>query len=356
MKALKILIISYWMYPDITPRSFRATELAKELVRQGHNITLCGVMKDNVVDYKKFTDETGVKVKNLSSSNFIYGKNFFEKAFRRLTNYPFVKLIPQIKKTINSGEYFDYLITIAAPHAIHWGASFASKDKYKCWVADCGDPFMGNPLAFNPFYFKWLEKKWCKMANFISVPYEGAKGAYYSEFYNKIKVIPQGFNFDNVKLLEYQKNKIPTFAYAGIVYKGKRDPTAFLDYLSALDYDFKFIVYTTGDTVFYKYKDALKDKLEIKSFIPREDLISQLSKMDFIINIKNESSVQLPSKLIDYTLTKRPILEISSYFNEQKDFDSFIIGDYTKQFVIPNINEYDIVSVAQKFIDLYNEK
>jgi len=36
----KILIVSNAFYPEISPRSFRTTELAKELSRQGHKDTL----------------------------------------------------------------------------------------------------------------------------------------------------------------------------------------------------------------------------------------------------------------------------------------------------------------------------
>ena len=36
----EILIVSYHFYPDINSRSFRATELAKELINMGHNVTV----------------------------------------------------------------------------------------------------------------------------------------------------------------------------------------------------------------------------------------------------------------------------------------------------------------------------
>lgn len=35
---MRILIVSGSYYPDKTPRSFRTTELARELVRQGHKV------------------------------------------------------------------------------------------------------------------------------------------------------------------------------------------------------------------------------------------------------------------------------------------------------------------------------
>src|SRR5690606_10094120 len=104
-----------------------------------------------------------------------------------------------LKKEKNSN--YDILISIAAPHPIHWGVAKAIK-KYKniakCWIADCGDPFMlSHNLQYKrPFYFKYYEKEFCRLADFITIPTAFAKDGYYKEFHDKLNVIPQGFNFN----------------------------------------------------------------------------------------------------------------------------------------------------------------
>jgi hypothetical protein len=62
---------------------------------------------------------------------------------------------------------YDLLISIAAPHSIHWGIAWARKDGSPIagiWIADCGDPFMGkeNDTFRPPFYFRYLEKWFCQ--------------------------------------------------------------------------------------------------------------------------------------------------------------------------------------------------
>src|SRR5690606_30622624 len=105
----------------------------------------------------------------------------------------------------------------------------------KNWIADCGDPFMGNKFRTRAFYFKYVEKWFCRKADFLSVPIEGAIQAYYPEFKEKIKVIPQGFNFKDFAIPEsVPNNPLPTFIYAGTFYPGLRDPTSFLEYLATL--------------------------------------------------------------------------------------------------------------------------
>lgn len=350
----KIIVVSFEMFPVISARSFRTTELVKELARQGYDVTLYTVWKN--FDYERYSKNIDVKLKNLGFANFLLGKNIFRKVLNRLAAYPLIKLIPMVKNAIESEGEFDYLITIAAPHPIHWGASFVKNRNFKCWTADCGDPFMKNPFATYPFYLQWFEKRWCKLVDYITVPIPEAKSGYYKEFQNKVRVIPQGFDFDNIRLSQYSVNNVPTFAFAGTSYVKGRNATKFLEYLSTLEQDFKFIVYTSTPDIFRNFERVLGDKLEIRGFIPREELLMELSKMDFLINIKNESSVQSASKLIDYFLVKRPILEVSSDFKEGPKLNEFLNTDYTNQYKIPDVEIYNIKNVAKEFINLYNTK
>lgn len=362
MKPLKIVIICSYTIPRISPRSFRSTELAKELASQGHRVIFYAMLGKKY-DYFPLLKETGLELRNLGKPRWGlldsegYGNKMIYKLIAkllgRLTLYPDILLIPLIKQAIKKESDIDLLVTIAHPHSIHMGVSFAKSNNVKCWVADCGDPLMGNHFTNYPFYFKYLEKRWCKKVDFITVPIKEAKSGYYKEFKEKIHVIPQGFDFSKVSLEEYKKNDIPTFAYAGNLYKNRRDITDFLCYLCTLKIDFKFIVYTRSLSFFIPFESQLGKKLELRDYIPREILLKELSKMDFLVNVANDSSVQQPSKLIDYFLVKRPILEISSNFVEQQFFEEFLEGNYNNKLKEIDISHYDIKNVASRFLDLY---
>lgn len=364
---MKFVIISHNSYPALGPRSFRTTELAKELKRIGHDVTLYALL--GAYDYSAVSNETGIIFKNLGKSRFGIQDNIgykksnlvyriFRKLLGRFFEFPMVELIPMVKKALHDEGEIDFLITIAFPHTIHWGTGQyvkRNRKKIKFWIADCGDPYCGNPFIKPPFYFKIIERKWCKIVNYISIPIESAKSAYLHDFRDKIRVIPQGFNFNNLKLSDYKRNQIPTFAFSGIVYKKLRDPSAFMEFLLTLNLEYKFIVYTETVNEFSKYSNELQNRLEIRQYVPREELLYNLSKMDFLINIKNNSDVQLPSKLIDYALTNRPILNISSEFNleEKNNLMRFLNGDYSTKFNIEDIQKFNIENVVQEFIKLY---
>ena len=212
---------------------------------------------------------------------------------------------------------------------------------------------MGNKFKSRLFYFKYIEKWFCRKADYISIPIKEANLAYFKEFHTKIIVIPQGFNFDEVNINEKTPNneKI-TFTYAGNFYQGIRDPRPFLDFLQSLNIDFLFIIYTKNKDLLKNYEKTLGDKLQIYSYIPRLQLIKKMSESDFLVNFENNTSVQSPSKLIDYALSERPILSINTSQLNENLILQFLNKNYTNKFIIEDINQYNIRNVASQFLKL----
>lgn len=356
----KILIISKVFFPNISPRANRTTQLALEFARLGHAVTVMLPDLDEEY-YREYSLKTGISFKTLGKSKLksITGDSFFRRALTRLLllifEYPDVQLVWMIKKILKNESGYDLLISIAVPHPIHWGVSAAIKKNQnlcKVWAADCGDPYMGCKTdTFDKlFYFKYVERYWCKLSDFIVVPEGTAKSGYYSDFHNKIQVIPQGFNLNEFELPTYKKNEIPTFAYAGALALHFRNPIPLLDFLCTLTIDFKFVVYTES-AIMLPYVEKLKGKLELRKYVPRKELLEVLSQMDFVINFENNTSVQVPSKLIDYSIIKRPVISINKDL-DTKVFIEFLNADYSKGSVLPDISKYDIKQIANQFLNL----
>lgn len=362
---MKILIISRTFFPANSPRSFRTTELVKEFSRLGHEVTL--YIPNSEYDYSEFKKEFPFTIKYykvIGERRRFVGVPFIDRVIFHyehwLIDRPSLQNMKTIEKVAQSESDYDLLITIAVPHFIHWavGKLYEKGHKIaKTWVADCGDPFMlaGSVAQKPPFWFKPLEKRWCRQCDYIAVPTDTSYQGYYPEFKDKIRVIPQGFSFDEVELAEYTKNEVPTFAFAGSLIKGKRDPRCLLDYLSTLDISFRFIAFGNNVRQFLEpYQQRLGDKLVIENPIPRKQLLPILAKMDFLINIGNGTKVQTPSKLIDYTLAKRPILTIETDDIKENILMEFLNGDYSHKDAPIDISRYDIHNVAQQFLDLCN--
>lgn len=356
----RILIVSKSFYPNNSPRANRTTQLAKELVRQGNDVTVL-IPDLDVEYYNQYTKQTGVKFKTLGNQRFkkvipvTLLQRITVRLLRMLIEFPEVELVRMVEKSLSTETTYDMLISIAVPHPIHWGVAKAikvNKNLCKRWVADCGDPYMGCKTdTYNKFfYFKFIEKNWCKSCDFITIPEKLSIKGYYPEFHDKIKIIPQGFDFGEVELPPYLPNNIPTFAYAGALALHYRNPYPLLEYLCSVESEFKFIVYNNSN-ILDPYKNRLKHKLEVRNYVAREELLPVLSKMDFLVNFDNNTAVQTPSKLIDYAIVNRPVLSIEANF-KKNIVNDFLQGNYLNKLEIPDLAKYNIVNVAENFLKL----
>ena len=367
MNKLNIVIISRHILPQLSPRASRATELAKEMSRQGHFVKLYAILGN--YDYKIFEKEHNLEVQNLgkmrfakwtSDGNVNYSiiNRIAIKLFKRHMDFPDIELMFKASRLIKKQKNIDLLITIAQPFTIHWGVALAKTKKNlhfpKAWIADCGDPYMGSAFETHPFYFKYVEKWFCKKVDYLTVPIREARKGYYKEFRDKIHIIPQGFKFDEVVLpTKKPSNKVPIFIYAGTFFKDGRDPSLLLEYLASIKEPFKFIIYTKSKSFVTPFINKLENRLFLKDYIPRGRLLQLMNQADFLINFDNGTDIHSPSKLIDYAIVKRPVLNLKGQCFDKNLIHDFLKGNYSKKLKIENIEQYKIENVTTKFLELY---
>jgi hypothetical protein len=364
----KILIITHGFYPEQSPRAFRATELAKEFSRQGHDVTVMAPERDNLQDLLSTYPINYVSLGHFKWRVFNFkGLGFFGRLYNKVVNrmlpllfeYPMIEFIPKIKKAFKKNtKTYDLLISVAVPYPIHWGVAAiwesTLKNKIGIWAADCGDPFMGqeNDTFKLPFYFKYVEKWFCKKVDFLTIPVATAIPAYYPEFHNKIKIISQGFNFEEIELAPYKQNTFPHFAYAGGLIPGRRDPKEFLEFLVNYSHPYKFDIYTKQVSLVQSFADRSQGRIEIKEYLPRKELLFELSKLEFVVNFENLGQKQIPSKIIDYVIIKKPILSINTFNFNKQSAEEFLSGHYKTGLRIENPEQYRIENVAEAFLKL----
>jgi glycosyltransferase involved in cell wall biosynthesis len=372
---LKILVVSSSFYPQKSPRSFRTTELVKEFARQGHQVDV--VLPQNLQEQIEASFDKSFLVnfhyygpllwKNLEKSKHrLIGdwKRKFGRLLFLLFEYPHIEILFKLPKLLKNMYGYDLLISNAVPHENHWSIARIRNRNHPIagkWVADCGDPFMANVLEkiSPPFYFAWLEKSFLKKADFVSVPTKDSIDAYDSSFKDKFIVIPQGFNFDEVLLCDAKPEYgVPTFAYAGGVSNtGIRSLHKVIELLKSSGKSFCFHIYSpNGKTVLDNIVKGWEKSIILHEAIPRTDLLYELSKMDFLVNLDNGTHLNTPSKLIDYGLAKRPILNINPIYPDKELLMSFINYDYEKAYVIENLNQYNIKEVANSFLSLVHKQ
>jgi hypothetical protein len=361
----KVLIVTNGFFPENSPRSLRATELAVEFSNQGHDVTVITHPRDGT---QSFCEDKNIRFKSLGLLTWpapkIKGTGLvliFWKIIVRfstlLFEYPFIQIMPLMKKALKGESGYDMLISIAVPYPIHWGIASVRTHKNpiaKIWVADCGDPYMGQENdTFNPpFYFGWIEKWFCRKADYLSVPFDGAIKSYFEEFHSKIKVIPQGLTFPVLKN-EIKTDKVPTFAYAGNISSYMHYAIPFFNLLNSLDEEFKFVIYTNDKD---KYTQTLNEKTllkcEFNNYKERIQLLSELNKVDFLVHFPYRIQVQKSLKLVDYHFLNKPILSFVGDEHSNQKLKQFLNSDYKNKLDPESIDSYRINNVANQFIIL----
>ena len=367
-QKVKILLVTNAFYPEISPRSYRATELAREFSRLGHEVVV--ITKFRNFDYSDFNRETPIVIKMWRRKKLpsisIARRNpwsLITRGIKRflmvLLEYPAIEDMFHVRKILRVEKGYDMMISFAVPYPVHWGVAWARTGNRRIapvWIADCGDPYMGDVLdSFRkPFYFAYLEKWFCRKAEYVTIPVNSAISAYYPEFHYKIRTIPQGFRFELTVSPQIQPiREVPEFAYAGRFLQGIRDPGPLLDFLSGTEIPFRFHVFTDQPNYLNNYLEPLKGKLIISGYIPRERLLKELSEMDFLINFDNNTTLNIPSKLIDYSITGRPVLNIRKDFSVES-IRAFLSGDYSGRMELPDPMHYHIRNVSGQFLGLLN--
>lgn len=366
---MKIHIITGHFHPQIHPRAFRARELALEFSRRGHNVTVTNCWTIKNFDYQKYASENSIKIQNIGlfetelsdagvhagTPTWLKNKINFLKEYLLAGSVLFRARMLAQKLEIDNDT--DMVISLSTPFTCLLGLSlYLKKSNKKLFVVgDSGDPFYYSKQFSKAPWFKPLEKDVYKQYDYLCIPTENAIPLYSPLIpVEKIKIIPQGFNMDKLHLYRGPMGNPIKFAYAGVFYWDIRNPTFLFEYLNTIDIDFEFHLYMRAMDSrivdLLKDKPVLKKKIIIQS-LPHDELIFELSKMDFLINIENISNTQMPSKLIDYGMSGRPIYSCKKDTFSPEIFDNFMNGIYDHKYQI-DLDKYDIRNIVNQFIEL----
>lgn len=348
-------------WPENSPRAFRATELAKEFGRKGHQVTVLTAYSDKLKEF----NECNVYVKNFGSlhlKNIKFGSSIFSRVINRLLlllfDFPNIEILFKVRTALKKETGYDALISIAVPHPTHWGvASVWTNNKIaKLWIADSGDPYMikENDSFRKLFYFKYVERWSYGKANFVTIPTENSFKLYEKYLQPKIRVIPQGFNISEFPKSVLNNTSEITLGYAGSFIPGIRDPREFCSYLIDNYSNYKFYIYTSTPLCVNGMEKKSRGNIIVNGIIPRETLLEKFSRLDYVLNIENETDSQVPSKLIDYAFLEKPILSIKYKNLNTDNVDEFMRKDFTNRYVVKDKEQYDISNVADKFLELLN--
>ena len=384
---MRILVISYIFWPDVQPRSIRWQAITNHWSSIGHHVSVITATQSNKDEERKNNDVEIIRVpenwignvrnklsgstittlnpKKYKSSNEHDNnpkqesdniklkkiiKAIYELTLRKLhwPDYAWTWIANAKKETLSlldSEDSYDVIISVSHPFSSHL-VGHTVKRKYPDikWIIDMGDPFcfLEELPPNNFFLFDRLNKK-IEGACFddsdgVVVTTPETKQEYSRLFpkeINKIKVIPPLLSPDvSSSLKNNQRTKstpsnIIKLVFLGTLYSEIRHPEGLLKLLNAASkkLEKKLQIHFVGPT----------NNVDISSFsfpnisinfhgrVGRDIVLKYLLDADFLINIGNSTHFSLPSKLVEYVSTGKPILNISSI---EQDTSSRFLSSY----------------------------
>jgi hypothetical protein len=393
-KVKNILIVTHQFVPHQSPRTTRWKLIYDELVKKGFNIrVITGTRQDGSdsnIQYIGNKTASGVVSSLRKQSNTDQGsfyKNlalkFLKKIYRffyKFFAWPdytmfWVFSIWKNRKKIDFN--YDVIISVSLPFSSHVAAYIINKEKRKKWIMDIGDPFSLKSNAFenNKYFYKSLnyffENKFFKMADQIVFTHKDAS-LEHKEFFNinneKIEI---GNPISAFSKNVYQSSKTYNYniepikiGYFGILTKGVRSPNEVLKYFKDLDYVFHW--YTNPDSKNMILQNNIdQNKHLFFDMVPRNEALEiMVTSFHCLLSIGNLNASQLPSKVIEYISTGKPVIHFAEIANDPvikisekfknlivvtKKSDPLILNEQLTN-VFQNIDKFDI----EQFNNIYS--
>ncbi|MFE6539691.1 glycosyltransferase family protein, partial [Bacillus cereus] len=348
----RVMVISYWYYPENVARAFHVKGIVSSLIQEGYHVDLI-IPRNNMYQEIDARESDNITVHQVKPGILLHKeKNRWDVNKNILNNSQSNFLIKGLKKlydvlvwpdrtvewAINAYRYVkknklhinsEAMVTVGLPVSTHITGHLLKKDaSHLKWIADYGDPFSYNPDREIRKYDKFLESKILKNVDSIVIPTENAVDCYTNLGVNRseIHVIPQLFEEQQGESsYKIDKEKF-NIMYAGSFYRGIRSPVEFIHGLvlaskknPKLHFHYFGNVNALEEFLEMEGLDIKTIPITVNTFKDRSEIISIMKNMDLLINLNNKSTSQIPSKIMDYLYADTRILNVGSNLTELFD-------------------------------------
>lgn len=241
-------------------------------------------------------------------------------------------------KQIISQKDVTHVVSVGIPFTCHWIANAikTSSDKVH-WHMDIQDPFCYSEEFWVNNFSRYKNKNIAaeseafQNANSISVTNPRAGERYqqlFKEQAHKLKVIPPLWTAadtnDKYDMILYSR-KIH-LGYFGSFYEGVRSPLMFMKFLKFLheqdpslfdEIQFHFVGQMDRVSLpMFDIYPEIRRYMVIHGFMTRSQTLDAMSQVDILMNFGNTTDYHLPSKVVDYLATGKPIVNLTSIAND----------------------------------------
>ena len=363
MMNKKILVVSHQYLPLTSPRTTRWKLLTDQLISEGYEVkilTATSQLSDDKNNNAIFlgnnkTSNLIIKLRKESNKeNSIFKKNllnllkkiyrFFFKTFA-WPDYAMFWLISVYKNRNNINYEYDSIISVSLPFSSHLAAFIINKNRKKNWILDIGDPFSLKTKALenNIYIYKklniYIEKKFYKLASQIVFTHLEVAKQHVEKFKideNKILIGNPISSFNENIFLQsknYDYSSLPIIiGYFGILTKGVRSPDETIKFFKNSDILINWFTNQDSKNMLTQNNFDLSNH-KFFEIIDRDEALNKMSSsMHCLLSIGNLNSLQLPSKVIEYISTGKPVI----HFAEIKNDPVIKLADHFQNLIVVN--------------------
>jgi glycosyltransferase involved in cell wall biosynthesis len=361
---VNLLVISFYYTPAISPRAFRWSAVAEEWVRRGHRVTVIssvspGDPREEVLNGVRVL-RVGGRLSEAVRTRFGSPSALRPRAAAEAVPAPASapgrrRALRHVAKWVHDRtwkkvywpdfaclwypaardealrvaeeEGVDGLVTVSLPFSGHMaGLPLKRRDGALPWLVDIGDPFAffhRTPLNNHALYRRRndrAESTVLRLADVVSVTTEPTLERYVEMFPHvrgKIRVVPPLLVPPDVE--PAPRDPVPLrLVFVGTLFRRFRSPAFLLELFHALEGEGggrPMELHFYGDLhdcapCFEPYAGSLGQRVFLHGAVPRTEAYAAMLSADVLVNIGNDTEYQLPSKVVDYASTGRPVVNV----------------------------------------------
>lgn len=340
---MKVLIVTFNYAPAICPRSFRWTSIAERWAALGHNVhVVCSrrpdspdqELRNGVHLYRVGSASraqntsisepvsSGSRVRRIARAALRLGyEALWVPLFGREPAWQFSWPATRTARRLLDGGGFDALITVSNPFAPHRVGLRLSGSLAIPWMVDIGDPIYAARSdesgtdrleAGSKERLALLER-----ANYLCVTTKGTADALvrrHPKLSTKLYVIPPLLSGPSAGPAEavFPQNGVVRLVYTGRFYQSIRSPQPLFALHQALRSQYGFEeaeLHCFGSAPLSA--DSMGQGVFFHGMVPQAVALKAQQEATALVNLGNDSAEQLPSKVVEYADSGRPIINLA---------------------------------------------
>jgi len=357
-----------------------------------------------IVKRQKIDKKVHSNVENNSNSKKIIGfllnlsRNYIYHSFLfQLTKNYAKKTVNHIKNKVNN---YDIILTSSGPFSADIiGYTIKTKNPTILWIADYRDPLKNSFTEKRHHkYYEIVRNKIIENVDVITGVSTACTATFDNSCKEKIYTIYNGFDIDDIKNINQEKESKFTLTYTGALYTGKRDISIVFKAVAELIKENKIdknniIINYLGHDILYFHQQAntynLTNITKVYGRVNREKSLQFQLSCDILLlaswNNVNDTGV-VTGKFLEYMMINKPIIcmvtgnlpnsilkemineanngivwEQANDENDYPKLKAYILEQYERYFnnlpilFNPNmeyIKQFDYKNITQKFIEI----